>query len=348
MRTESDLMSTISKSESHSRDLLESTGQGFAYPVAEKIRQMPDEDKVFRNEEDKEGLGKKELLKATLRSLSLAWEQIKPLIGDIRNKDVDHLKAGTDFFTEADTKSEEVIRDYFIEKFGEQSLRIFGEEANRYMGNEQSQIGVRIDPIDGTESFKFSKDADWGIMIGVYVGTPESEKQIISAVYFPERQQLLYSVDNVGVFGTNMNEGAELQLDKVGTKEYHRVPDRDDVKELITSHWKHTDATQRGNNNAIEAILVEKKARMRSTDSSCAEVLEALESNGKRAIILDGDFNQVDFIPFAMLEKVGYKIYDWEGNEKRADDAGLTNKKLVVVPPGKAGREIVESIKKSA
>lgn len=343
------LYQTAAQADKHSRDILESTGQGFAFPVAEKVRNMSDDEKVHTSEEDKEGIAKKELLKASLKALSLAWEQaIKPLISKVRAKEVETLKHGTDFFTEADTKSEEIIRNYFVEQFGEQSLRIFGEEANRYSGNEKSRIGVRIDPIDGTESFKFSKDADWGIMIGVYEGTPENDHQIISAVYFPERQQLLYSVDGVGVFGTNMNEGKELQLDKVGTKEYTTVPDRDDVKDIITSQWKHTDASQRGNNTAIENALVDKKARIRSTDSSCGEVLEALESNGKRAIILDGDFNQVDFIPFTMLEKVGYKIYDWQGNEKRADDPELTNQKLVVVPPGKAGQEILETIKQAA
>lgn len=341
------LYKTIKQNETYSRDLLESAGQGFAFPVHEKIRGITDE-RVYRDQNDKEGLSKRELLKACLQALSLAWERaIKPRINEIRVKNIDHLKAGTDFFTDADTESERIIRDHFIQQFGEQSLRIFGEEANRYLGNEQSQVGVRIDPIDGTESFKFSKDADWGIMVGVYIGSAESEHQIISAVYFPERQTVLYGVEDVGVFRTNLAEGPETQIDKIGTKEYQKMPDRDDLRSIITTHWKHTDQSQRGKIDRIEKGLTKAKARVRSVDSACAEVLEALESDGKRAMIIDGDFNQVDFIPYSMLEKVGYKIYDWTGKEHQAENPELSNKKVVVVPPGKAGREILGIIKSS-
>lgn len=339
-----ELFNTVQKAKEVSDEMLESAGQGFAFPVHEKVRNLPDE-KIFRSDEDEKGISKKDLFKVTLRALKDAWEiAIRPRVTEIREKKVDKFKVGADFFTEADTKSEEVIKQNFIQAFGSDSIRIFGEEANKYLGNMDSNIGVRIDPIDGTESFKFSKNQDWGIMVGIYIGKPEDEKQIMSAVFFPERNIIMYQIDGAGVFTTTLGEGPMSAVEDVGSKEYGAIPPRDEISDLITTYWKHSDYQQRGNILEIEDRLAGMKARNRSTDSPSADVLEALQSNGKRAMIIDGDYSQVDFIALAMLGKLGYRIFDWHGQEQKFDDVNLNNKKLIVVPPGKAGELIVKTI----
>ncbi len=323
---------------------LESAGEGYAFPVAEKVRKM--EDEMIPTGIEGIELSKQELFKVCLRSLKTAWEQaIRPRVKEIRARAVDKLKAGTDFWTEADTGSEEIIKRNFLEVFGAESIRIFGEEANKYLGNINSKVGIRIDPIDGTVSFKFSKNADWGIMIGIYTGTPENEKQIMSATYFPEREMFMYYVDGVGVFTTSLAESSYVSIEEVGTKEYGPVPAQDELKDVIVTHWKHTDFEQRGNIKEIEHELARSQARIRSADSACADVLEALQSNGKRILLVDGDYTQVDFIPHPALEKLGYRIYDWQGNERRFDDVGISNEKLVIVPPGKAGEKVLDVVK---
>lgn len=324
------------KSEKEEQYSFEDMGIGFAFPVHEKIKKMDPDERIKVSPDDKAGIGKLDLVEVAFKSLKDAWEQeIEPRIEKVRSKPPEHLKDGTDFFTEADTASEEVIRELFFKKFGKENLRIFGEEANKYLGNEKSRIGIRIDPIDGTESMKFGKP-DWGIMVGIYEGVPKNERQIAGVVYYPERKMLAYSVENVGVFVTDL-ESSE-------TKEIEQVEPQDDLGNMIIQIWEHSDIKQRGNIPEIKSALENKGARIRSSASSCADVLEALLTNGQRAMIIDSDYSEVDYIPYSFLEKVGYTLYDWEGNELRADDVKLKNKKIVVIPPGKTGKEILETI----
>ena len=333
------IFETVARAEKTSRDLLESVGKGFAFPVPEKIRDISEDEKIQVDESGKE-IKKTELLKTTLQALKNSWEQaIEPKIDEIRKQSVkkDEQKGGTDFFTEADLASEETIRNAFFEKFGEDSIRVFGEERNEYLGNQKSRVGVRIDPIDGTESMKFGKTQDWSIMVGVYEGTSENERQIIGAMYFPERSTLLYQVDGVvGVFVVNIETGE--------TKEISALDNQDDLSEIITSYWKHANLQKTGRISEIESALRNSGARLRSTNSASADVLEALTTGGKRAIVMDGDITTVDYIAYSLLQKMGYRLFDWKGNELNADQSDLTDRKVVFVPPGKAGEEIVKNI----
>src|SRR3989338_9330556 len=122
------IFETVARAEKTSRDLLESVGKGFAFSVPEKIRDISEDEKIQVDESGKE-IKKTELLKTTLQALKNSWEQaIEPKIDEIRKQSVkkDEQKGGTDFFTEADLASEETIRNAFFEKFGEDSIRVFG------------------------------------------------------------------------------------------------------------------------------------------------------------------------------------------------------------------------------
>ncbi len=234
--------------------------------------------------------------------------------------------------------SEKNIRTIFFKKFSEDSIRIFGEEENEYLGNKNSRIGVRIDPIDGTESMKFGKTQDWSIMVGIYEGTPEHERQIIGTIYFPERSTLLCQVEGLeDVFITNIETGE--------IKEISTIANQDELSEIIISYWKHTNLQKTGRISEIESALRNAGARLRSTNSSSADVLEALTTGGQRAIVMDGDITIVDYIAHSFLQKIGYLFFDWNGNEFNADQADLSGKKVVFVPPGKVGDEIIKIIK---
>lgn len=308
----------------------------FGFPLPAAIRNIP-KTEVIEAGEGLSPIQKVELLKVMLNSLRAAWEkEIKPRIAQVRNAAPTSMKSGNDFFTEADVSSERRIRDMFLEAFGEKNIRIFGEEANAYLGNIDSRVGIRIDPVDGTESMKFSK-TDWGIMVGVYEGTPENETQVMGAVYFPERDAFMLHVAGSGVFFGNESNG---QIRKV-----EPVKPQDSLQNLMIHIWEHSDVTQRGNTTALRTELGNKKARLRSTASACGDVLEALMTQGNRAFIIDGDYNEVDFIPHTFLEQIGYKMYTWDGTHVRPEDPSLVNKKLVLVPPGKAGESILETLK---
>jgi fructose-1,6-bisphosphatase/inositol monophosphatase family enzyme len=329
MRKEN-IFNTVARMEKISNDLIESAGKGFAFPVAEKIRN------ISENE-----ISKIELLKTSLKAIKDAWENnIEPRIDAIRESAVakDQQKDGNDFFTQADIASEDSIRGIFFEKYGEDNIRVFGEESGSYLGNLNSTIGIRIDPIDGTESMKYGKTQDWSIMVGVYEGTPEQEKQIIGTIYFPERSILLYQVTSVeGVFVLNTETGE--------TKEISELKNQDNLSEIIISYCKHTNLQKTGKISEIESSLRQAGARLRSTNSVSADVLEALTTGGKRAMIMDGDLTTVDYIAYAFLQKMGYKLFDWNGSEMNTDQSDLSEKKIVLVPPGKAGEVIINTIR---
>lgn len=322
-----------------SDNALESAGQGFAFPVSEKIRNLQENDAVDTGTGGP--IAKKEILKTTLSAVKSAWETaIKPRIDDVRAQTLrqDQVKGGNDFFTEADLASEKTVKESVFKSFGENNVRVFGEEANAYVGNTDSRFGVRIDPVDGTESMKYGKTQDWSIMAGGYEGDLSKEKQIVGVMYFPEREMLVYQVDSVeGVFILNIATG--------DTTEISSLTEQNEISGIITSYWKHTNLDKRGKIDGIEKALREEGARLRSCNSASADVFEALSTGGQRAIVMDGDITTVDYIAYSFLQKLGYKLYDWEGNLMDTDDVGLTDKKMVLVPPGKAGEEIVQIVK---
>lgn len=283
-------------------------------------------------------MDKNKLLDVMFNTSQLAWYSvIQPRMAKIRQQSISKafIKGqGTDFFTQADLESERIITEELTKHFGKDTFRVFGEEKNTYTGNLTSDITIRIDPIDGTEAFKFGK-SNWSIMIGLYSGRGEQEKQILATIYYPEYyNEMLYSSEDNKVCIKNMQTG--------DTKEFTQIEQQDELSNIIVAFWKHSDLKKRGNIDEILKKLEEAKARVRTI--SPTEVKEALITNGKRAMVIDGDFNQVDFIGYSLLGKLGYKIYDWNGAEYNIDDSNLTDKKLIVIPPGEASKQILEIV----
>lgn len=333
------LLQTVEKAQGASNGMLESAGQGFVFPVHEKIRALGDGDRVHTTPEDTEGTSKKELLRIALNSAKKAWEEaIEPRIGDIRGSKVEKMKGGTDFFTEADTESEKMIVAE-IERAFPGKLQFFGEEKNAYSGNLESNITVRIDPVDGTEAFKFGKP-DWGIMIGIYEGPHEAANQIASAIYFPEMNTTLYHLQGAGTFVSDLESGESKEIPKVGQQ--------DEIKNVLISYYRHSKRIERGDNEGVIRALDGEGARVKFNNSTCEDVLESLMTGGQRIMIYDGDMNKVDYIPYKMLQEAGYKIYAWAGGDEiPPEDPNLQNKKVVIVPPGKAGERIRELVKQA-
>ncbi len=324
------LSKTVEVVQRQTDTLLESSRERFVFPVHEKIYAMQDR--------TVEGISEKELMKTMFSSMKDAWETaVEPKIGAIRNGAVGTIKGGTDFFTEADTASEKIIIQAFENAFPH-TLQFFGEEANTYTGNTDAPLTIRIDPIDGTESMKFGKQ-NWGIMAGIYIGPHESAQQVMAAAYYPELHTVLYCVNGVGTFVSDTDSG--------DVKEISPVESQNNLGNVIVSYYRHSKKEERGANEKIIEALDQEGARIRSVDSTCTDVLEALMTRGQRIIIYDGDMSQVDYIPFTMLMKAGYKIYPWLTDEEiSSEDPELKNKKVVIVPPGRAGEHVREILKR--
>src|SRR4029077_8155700 len=95
---------------------------------------------------------------------------------------------------------------------------------------------------------------------------------------------------------------------------------------------------KRGNLSDIITSLEALGAKVRTMDSSASDIREAMLTEGKRVIITEGG-HQVDYVAYTPLVRLGYKIYSWDGEECDPDDPLVAEKKVVVVPPGKAGEE---------
>lgn len=276
------------------------------------------------------------MLQTLVSATEKAWrEAIKPRMRGIRHGDMAANKMkgqGTDFFTEADVESEKTIKQELIKGFGDGAFRIFGEEDNRYAGNLNSKLTVRIDPIDGTENFKFGKPS-WSIMVGVYAGRGKTEKQIVSVTYYPEYyNEFVCFVDGVGVFISDATTGE--------TREITEMNNQNNLSSLIVAVYRHSNLAKRG--RIMEIIEKLDKAGARIHTIAPTDVREALITGGKRAMVIDGDFQQVDFISYSTLFHFGYRIFDWSGNQLLIDDPDIADKKLVIIPPGTAGEQILE------
>lgn len=319
-------------------DFITSQNAGFVFPVSEKIRRIDPAENFSIDPEAHQTISKVELLKAMLVGVKKAWKEgIQPLLERIRKDPTGSSIAkgeGSDFFTAADSASERIIKQYLTEQFGEEMLRIFAEEINDYTGNLGSLVTIRIDPIDGTEVFKYGKP-DWGIMVGVYVRDSAQERQEIAVIYYPEYNEVMYHVDEIGTFFTDVATAE--------TTEISPIPSQDDVRSLVVCYWHHPDPKKRGNLGEILIALEALGTLNRPMNSSAGDIREAMLTEGKRVIITEGG-NQVDFIVYAPLVKLGYRIYSWDGQECNPDDPMVAQKKVVVVPPGKAGQEILETI----
>ncbi len=322
------------------KDTTESIREGFVFAVPQEIRDLPIHEAVTTDVEGKKSINKSELLKASMAAAKNAWEKaIQPRIKKIREGAIDPSAmkgGGVDFFTEADMQGEEIIKQELIARFGNDAFRIFGEEKNDYVGNLESKITVRIDPIDGTQNFKFGRK-NWGIMIGIYAGDPGNEQEIISLVYSPERSEIMYSVDTVGAFVSDVDTGETVKID--------HLDEQNDINNMIIGTWRHSNLDKRGPIDAITLGLEKAGARILTSEAPNADVRTALMTKGKVAMVLDGDHNQVDYIPYPPIIRLGYRIFDWDGTEYNVDDPALTEKKVVIIPPGKAGEQILDIVK---
>jgi fructose-1,6-bisphosphatase/inositol monophosphatase family enzyme len=217
-------------------------------------------------------------------------------------------------------------------------MRVFGEEANKYLGNKKSLIGVRIDPVDGTQEMKFG-DLHWGIIAGVYAGTPENERQVLGATFYPELESLLIYVENIGVFVEDLKLGQIRKIDKVEMQ--------NSLENILVEISSHPDPSKQDGIWEVKQALHNKGARVKIGGSS-SDPLAALINNGRRALIITGSFNQVDYPPSSYLKQVGYEMYHWDGTLADPDDINIAYKRLVVVPPGEAGKEILRVVKEFA
>lgn len=312
----------------------------FPFPVAEKVSRLDSNDVLWTSQEKTKSISKIELFKTMLIASNKAWQEaIEPRMDKVRHAKLisSNMKGGgLDFFTEADTSSEEVIKKELISQFGKDAFRIFGEEESNYIGNLESEISIRIDPIDGTECFKFSQPS-WSIMIGVYVGRGAQEKEVMATIYYPEvYNEVIYYIEGVGVFISNNISGKVTEIT--------HLDQQNELSDIVIAYWRHSNLQKRGNIDQIIKNLEEAGARLRGT--SPAAVREALITGGRKAMIMDGDYNQVDYISYSILCKLGYKVYGWDGTEYNIDDPNLTDKKVVLVPPGKVGDQILAIIRK--
>jgi hypothetical protein len=126
--------------------------------------------------------------------------------------------------------------------------------------------------------------------------------------------------------------------------EFPRVETHDELDDIIVTFWKHSNIAERGPIDDVVKALDMAGARTRTVTP--VEVKEALETRGRRAMIFDGDFTLVDFISYSALIRLGYGVYGWDGAPCSVDDPALSNRKIVLLPPGQAGEKILDIVRR--
>lgn|SRR3989338_2124228 len=297
------LRSIQAHAEQETTDAILSAREGFAFTVPQEVREISDTVNVTAGEGKSEKVPLIDILKTSFEAVQRAWDEaIVPRMQEIRRSSVVDDKAGTDFATAADKASEQTIKQIIQERLDE-LVKVFGEETKEYEENAQSNISVEIDPIDGTETFKFGTGDGWAILIGVYRDLDDGNReQKASVAYFPEKQKLMYYIKDHGVFISDLHEHV--------THKAAAVEVQDDLKnKMMIRMWKHTDKKRRSGVQRIEEDLKSLGAHFRLTNSAAEDALEAIETGGQRILIYDGDMMRVDYIPHAALIALGYKMY---------------------------------------
>ena len=117
--------------------------------------------------------------------------------------------------------------------------------------------------------------------------------------------EIVFSLEGTGVYKADLRTGSVVEFPPIETQ--------DTPNDIIVSYWKHSSLRERGRIDEILLDLELAGGRLRTITP--AEVKEALETRGRRAMILDGDFTLVDFISYPMLGKLGYRAWGWDGTQ---------------------------------
>lgn len=141
----------------------------------------------IRNYRNKDFTYNKEL-NLILNKIKYAYERVKYKPFEIREKFDSTLVTDTDI----------EIENYLIDQIKEVYPNDNFLTEEHYPDNKLINRTWIIDPIDGTNHY-IKKDGFWGIQLAFY----DKEKTRFSVIYLPERKELFYAAENIGVFKNN-------------------------------------------------------------------------------------------------------------------------------------------------
>ena len=141
----------------------------------------------IRNYRNKDFTYNKEI-NLILNKIKYAYERVKYKPFEIREKFDSTLVTDTDI----------EIENYLIDQIKEVYPNDNFLTEEHYPDNKLINRTWIIDPIDGTNHY-IKKDGFWGIQLAFY----DKEKTRFSVIYLPERKELFYAAENIGVFKNN-------------------------------------------------------------------------------------------------------------------------------------------------
>jgi len=208
-----------------------------------------------------------------------------------------------DLLTIADVESQNTIQEYIVQeltsKHGipESEIGFIGEEDLHSTGAHT----FIIDPIDGTANFATGSE-DFGSLIAY-----EHEGELQAAVmYFPAKD-LMYVAEK-GKGATVIKRGVTTQLSM--------------VKKELNQTFFHTSLSYRDDIEAgIQDIVVRAQKAFRGVrmiGSAGAELGLLAENIGGTCLCIGVSVWDIAAGKL-ILDEIGYKVYDWEGQELRFD-----------------------------
>ncbi len=153
------------------------TGMPFLEDLEIFIRNYRNKDFTYNEE-----------LNLILNKIKYAYERVKYKPFEIREKFDSTLVTDTDI----------EIENYLIDQIKEVYPNDNFLTEEHYPDNKLINRTWIIDPIDGTNHY-IKKDGFWGIQLAFY----DKEKTRFSVIYLPERKELFYAAENIGVFKNN-------------------------------------------------------------------------------------------------------------------------------------------------
>jgi len=215
---------------------------------------------------------------------------ITPLFRQKLSVDEKDGKGIYDPVTEADRKSEQVIRDYIEENHPTHS--IFGEEFG--LTNKPSPYCWIIDPIDGTRSFIMGSPL-WGTLIGL----THEERPLMGMMNQPFTKERFWASPQ-GAFASWDGYSGPIKTSQ--TKKLNEA--------IITSTCPDLFETQE---DQAAFNQLREKCRMTRYGGDCYQY--CLLAMGNTDLIVETGLQAYDIVPLVpLIAQSGGVITDWQGN----------------------------------
>ncbi len=212
-------------------------------------------------------------------------------------------KLKTNFKTQVDDESDDLIRQRIQSRFPEHS--IYSEENKDKIGKRN--FGWIVDPLDGTISYTYGLCDHFSVCISL----AKERELILGVIYAPLRKELYFAEKRNGAFCNN---------------ERIKVMSEDNLNKAIIGFGSGKDTPQFKRTDITKFIfkLYDVEGITHSIDTACASIPLALVASGKLSGCFYPNLEPWDMAAAVIINReAGAKVTSFQGSEWQLGDSSI-------------------------